>query len=114
MKPTRIQRKRTKGWRMPENTVYVGRGSKWGNPFIVGKPIQRIYYRFEFDIDDRIKYVNGAVIENNDEAVRLYKKYSSYDKLNLSELKGKNLACWCPLDKPCHADILLELLQRDE
>jgi len=33
MKPKRIQRKRTKGWRMPPNTVYAGRGSKWGNPF---------------------------------------------------------------------------------
>jgi len=30
-------------------------------------------------------------------------------KINLEELRGKNLACWCPLDKPCHADILLEL-----
>jgi hypothetical protein len=32
-KPVRIQRKRTKGWKMPPNTVYVGRGSQWGNPF---------------------------------------------------------------------------------
>lgn len=37
MKPKRIQRKRTKGWKMPENTVYVGRGSKWGNPYYVKK-----------------------------------------------------------------------------
>ena len=36
--PERVQRKRTKGWKMPPNTVYVGRGSKWGNPFIVGQP----------------------------------------------------------------------------
>lgn len=27
----------------------------------------------------------------------------------LDELRGKNLACWCPLDQPCHADVLLEL-----
>lgn len=33
MKPVRVQRKRTKGWVMPENTVYVGRGSAFGNPF---------------------------------------------------------------------------------
>lgn len=37
MSPVRVQRKRTKGWRMPENTVYVGRGSKWGNPYQIGK-----------------------------------------------------------------------------
>lgn len=35
--PQRIQRKRTKGWRMPQGAVYVGRGSKWGNPFVAGK-----------------------------------------------------------------------------
>jgi hypothetical protein len=27
----------------------------------------------------------------------------------LSELRGKNLACWCHLDHPCHADVLLEM-----
>jgi hypothetical protein len=30
-------------------------------------------------------------------------------RLDLSELRGKDLACWCPLDQPCHADVLLEL-----
>ena len=33
--PKRIQRKRTAGWRMPENTVYVGRPTRWGNPYPV-------------------------------------------------------------------------------
>src|SRR5690348_3995079 len=33
--PRRIQRKRTKGWRMPEGAVYVGRGTRWGNPFVL-------------------------------------------------------------------------------
>lgn len=33
--PQRSQRRRVKGWRMPEGAVYVGRGSKWGNPFRV-------------------------------------------------------------------------------
>ena len=37
MTPQRVQRRRTKGWRMPENTVYVGRGSKWGNPYVIGE-----------------------------------------------------------------------------
>lgn len=36
MKPQRIQRKRAKGWRMPEGAVYVGRPTKWGNPFGLG------------------------------------------------------------------------------
>lgn len=33
MTPQRIQRRRTSGWRMPDNTIYVGRPTKWGNPF---------------------------------------------------------------------------------
>ena len=36
--PKRIQRQRTKGWRMPEGAVYVGRPSRWGNPFRLGTP----------------------------------------------------------------------------
>ena len=42
--PKRIQRKRTAGWKMPENTIYVGRPSKWGNPFEVGGSILDIPY----------------------------------------------------------------------
>lgn len=36
--PQRIQRRRSKGWRMPEGAIYVGRPSRWGNPFAVGGP----------------------------------------------------------------------------
>lgn len=36
--PERIQLRRTKGWRMPPDTVKVDRTTKWGNPFVVGKP----------------------------------------------------------------------------
>src|ERR1044072_1360504 len=107
MKPIRVQRKRTKGWRMPPNTVYVGRGSAWGNPFIVGK--------------------DGTV----QECVTKYAKHltpythkgGSLDDLLLSEanlesiqdqLRGKNLACWCPLDQPCHADVLLRLANEED
>lgn len=36
--PRRVQRRRVKGWRAPEGAVYVGRGTKWGNPFIATRP----------------------------------------------------------------------------
>ena len=85
--PKRIQRKRTKGWRMPSNTVYVGRGSKWGNPF---------------------KGVNAY--ENYMMLIPLMDK----EDFLLEPLKGKDLACWCPLDKPCHADFLLEIANERE
>lgn len=92
MIPQRIQRKRTKGWKMPDNAVYVGRGSKWGNPFMVSK---------NTTLDD--------VLLNY--TLYIYRKLTKGD-LHLKELKGKNLACWCSLDKPCHADILLELANK--
>jgi len=99
----RIQRKRTKGWRMPEGAVYVGRGSKWGNPYPIGS-----------------MYKTGGdawVVLNAEWSVLLYREHLNarpYGRVPLSagvtaELAGKDLACWCPLDKPCHADVLLEL-----
>ena len=85
MNPVRIQRKRAKGWKMPPDTIYVGRPTKWGNPF------------------------TGQDAVNNFEILILSKLIDDNGKFRkrLDELKGKNLACWCPLDKPCHADILL-------
>jgi len=98
-KPIRVQRKRTKDWRMPDNTISVCRPGKWGNPFKVGDNSPNNY----------------NVIINSEHAVELFKCYCDAKEevgtLNewLSPLKGKNLACYCPLDKPCHADVLLEL-----
>ena len=96
MKPKRIRRKRTKGWKMPENTVYVGRPTNWGNPFRVGDYLN--------------SYKNGIEPLTLKASLEYYENYIKMSKTdNLSELKGKNLACWCALDKPCHADILLKL-----
>lgn len=117
MKPKRIQRKRTKGWKMPANTVYVGRGSKWGNPFIVHTKLEGPFgnsqltresavelYRDVVDGYGSLPFISFEV----DQAV------AKLRKLNLLELKGKNLACWCPFDKPCHVDVLLEIANRSE
>ena len=89
--PARIQRSRAKGWRMPENTVIVDRSTKWGNPFIGEGPTDRAY------------------------VTRLYREFLQRPEqadLRLRarlELKGRNLACWCPPGEPCHADELLEV-----
>lgn len=95
--PKRVQRKRTKGWRMPENAVYVGRPTKWGNPYKISLFITNI---------------NESPRET---AIRQYedwlKKRLVEDPHFLDELKGKDLACWCPLDKPCHVDVLLKTLR---
>lgn len=84
MKPTRIKREYYKAYDTP-NTLpvqYVGRPTKFGNPFSVSE-----YGRAE--------------------ALRLYSEWIKGK--DVTELKGKNLACWCKLDEPCHADILLKL-----
>lgn len=85
--PIRIQRKRLLDWRMPENTVYVGRPTYWGNPFKIG-----------VDGDDKecIRKFEVTMGEMMKQDIRKY-------------LKGKNLACWCKLDQPCHADVLLKI-----
>ena len=105
MKAKRIQRKRTKGWRMPANTVYVGRGSKWGNPFVIGKhgTAPRCVQMYENLLSCLlVVIVDGECI---DAQMRLVK----YAHAHISDLRGKNLACWCSLHKPCHADVLLEI-----
>lgn len=85
--PVRVQRKRTKGWKMPPNTVYVGRGSQWGNPYRVGT----------------------CLIGSNQDAVNTFAANLPLGNKFLEPLRGKNLACWCRLDQPCHADVLLEI-----
>jgi len=105
----RIQLRRTKGWRMPPNTMIVDRRTKWGNPFKVGVVVtdEKIFE------DTMFGEVDEILINNTEEAVESYeiliKELIELEKLDLSEITGKNLACWCGLDKPCHADILLQL-----
>lgn len=100
--PKRIQRKRTKGWRMPEGAVYVGRPTKWGNRYKVGDPMGTH--------DKKGTYCERPMTAKD--AVTFYRAEMELfcgNRLNIEELRGKDLACWCPLDQPCHADVLLEL-----
>ena len=101
MKPKRIQRKRTKGWRMPDNTIYVGRPSKYGNHFIEGTDGGASYCFAAHSV-----WVEGVF--NHQHTNETCKKEADL----IRKLKGKNLSCWCPLDKPCHADTLLEFANR--
>ena len=89
--PKRIQRKRTKGYRLPDNTVYVGRPSKWGNPYRICDG-----YGTEGAIERYALWLSNKLRE---------------DPHFLDELRSKDLACWCPLDKPCHADVILKILE---
>lgn len=103
MTPRRVQRQRTKGWRMPKNTVYVGRPTRFGNPFTVYAPIEtaiQVKARYRMWLDGQIEAYGGTVSRPSPEWI--------------ASLRGKNLACWCRLDQPCHADVLLDLANQPQ
>lgn len=116
-KPHRVQLCRKKGWRMPENTVKVDRTTRYGNPFIPSECADAGYRGTPVQLASRcveaFRVWLGPMWRNNwdgdeSEASRI-KLITS-----LSALRGKNLACWCKLDAPCHADVLLELANKDD
>jgi len=85
---------------MPDNTVYVGRPSVWANPFLY----------------DRTRVHSPKVLQGVMDVYRLHIQHLvEQDPDFLEPLRGKNLACWCPLTYPkwekvyCHADVLLEM-----
>lgn len=84
---------------------HLARPSKWGNLWIVGLVACGCRSAGECD-HNRWRRETAA------EAVVEYQVWilSNVNRIRrLDELRGKSLACWCPLDKPCHADVLLEL-----
>lgn len=102
--PRRIRRSRAKGARLPENTVCVDRSTKWGNPFVVGKHGTRAECVHLFKT-----LMAGYVCISSDIAPNLLMAYRAMVVADRHQLKGKHLACWCSLDGPCHADVLLKV-----
>ena len=107
---------------MPQGAVYVGRPSKWGNPFIVKPaPSQRggawdmwaviwsgqTLIRF----DDRRTALADAVDRFQRSIVEDHARPGYVPTLGdiRRELSGRDLTCWCPIGQPCHADLLLEI-----
>lgn len=100
--PERVQLSRVKGWRMPPNTVKVDRATVFGNPVRV-PPDQDAqwavdHYRKALERHGAIKVpvTSRGTFVTTVEQIRYV-------------LRGKNLACWCKLGTPCHADVLLEI-----
>ena len=93
--PRRIQLSRKRGWRLPPNTVIVDRRTQFGNPHYIG-------------------YCGMCGVDHTrEESVREFEAMLMENlwamKSLIEPLRGKNLACWCPLNQTCHADILLRL-----
>lgn len=98
MSPKRIQRQRTRGWKAPDGAVYVGRGSIYGNPWRI----------------DPVTAPQPGIVATHEEAVALFTKWlrstpdgQAVARQARKHLAGRDLMCWCPSSKPCHADVLL-------
>lgn len=107
--PCRIRLRRTKGWRLPAGAVKVDRTTMFGNPFVIGEPVDlRCAGRWGWAIRNKER-----MVESREEAVALFATVLALDGAGLAlvraELRGKDLACWCPPEGPCHADVLLQI-----
>lgn len=148
MTPERIQRRRSTGWRMPEGAVYVGRPTKWGNPFRLRTPyglarMPAVNGEGDWEYEGRIsadgarhdyhepggkitvchvRYMTpaecvelfrAALVREPTPSMRMAYPSGSFVKPTVEDavrdLAGHDLACWCPLGQPCHADVLLQL-----
>ena len=113
MSPKRIQMSRQHPWR-PDNpdAVIVARPSKWGNPAsIVGKRVLLAGVEvFTGSITTTDRQVREFAVRSFRWQLGNHPNLIGYTEAEVrAELAGRDLACWCPLDQPCHADILLTL-----
>lgn len=109
--PMRVQLSRVKGQRLPENTVKVDRSTKFGNPYRVGEAVDmKMARRWGWNISPQGQKM---VCTDAQQAVDCFMHALHWDEAMhdwlRQQLGGKNLACWCSLDQPCHADALMTI-----
>jgi len=107
--PRGVQMTRKRRWRPQHpDAVIVDRSTPWGNPFKVGKPIPPPF----------TGYKGHAVVPDPAVAVELFELFvrmtPGYIERARAELAGRDLADWCPLDQPCHRDVLLAIANEPE
>ena len=112
-KVVRVQLSRRKGWRMPPNTVSVARPGIFGNPFIHDDPAKAVAAFAQYCLGGTRTFEMGPGKLQFAKTLHRHSLHWAYAEWlkteGLRQLRGKNLACWCRLDAPCHADVLLEL-----
>lgn len=110
--PKRIQLRRIKGWRKPPEAIVVSRPSKWSNPWRIGQDgipdnaaaEQRFSAAVEGSMSNGV-FCPPPILNDTDSHIGTIIK-------DIDQLRGRDLACWCALDKPCHADVLLRLANK--
>lgn len=100
--PKRVQMHRRKGgWRKdhPE-AVIVARPSEWGNPYRISDPDP---------------HQPGLTLTAETATAYYWERFTPEGVADIrNRLRGRDLACWCPLDQPCHADVLLHMANTKE
>ncbi|GGA10943.1 hypothetical protein GCM10011333_12210 [Sediminivirga luteola] len=124
-----------KGWRMPADTIYVGRGTRWGNPWhgrggttygpawweYRSRAMSEVTRGTSDNEKVHLYRTNSDPHASAAHAVELFRTYCDVmDRDHKHEfaawvhpLRGRDLACWCRLDAPCHADVLLEIANQE-
>jgi hypothetical protein len=103
----RLRLSRAKGFRLPDDAVSVARPTKWGNPFVVGRDgsaadCVRLYGML----------LGGLLCMSCAAPVAAQKATIETIERDWIELVGKRLACWCQIGRPCHADVLGEIVAK--
>lgn len=135
--PQRVQRSRAKGWQAPPGTIYVGRPTRWGNPWHVKARGDRFAVCRSSDNGRHFDVVGifTTKAEAHARAVGLHRAWLELppparpvqaagerfvvglDRPTLDDVRaalaGHHLACWCPPELPCHADTLLALANQE-
>ena len=115
--PKRIQLSRRKGYRKPEGAIVVARPSRWGNPYHLDLYRDDYPDTSEHGLRSMATSDFRGLVEGRWDRFEDTPAYPSIDAIR-AELRGHDLACWCPLvdadgrPVPCHADVLLELANR--
>lgn len=112
MMPKRIQLMRTKGWRKPDGVVVVSRPTKWGNPFTIASALENGFAKDTVGARELVVACFRDWLYRGDLSEWWFfngaEQHAWIREHLRDDLYGKDLACWCPLSTPCHADVLLE------
>lgn len=132
--PERIQLRRTKGWRKPEGAIVVARPTKWGNPFQIGSNRPDVFVHDGMGVHWSTPRDEDADELARQFAVSMYHSWLESGSVHglsrrqlpaalsavrssilgdIKTLYDRDLACWCALDQPCHADVLLQLANQE-
>lgn len=119
MAPKRIQLSRARGWRLPPNASVISRPSRYGNPWRVVEDTNGAWqvkgHGIRYTGFGSKAEATVAALERFADALDHALKYGfgsaglRFDEADLAALRGRDVACWCPIDSACHGDVLLEL-----